>query len=104
MSKSEIPKDRLREVTYERIMVAYKPNKLEPNRSRLKVGGNRLICIYDVSTPTADVTTIKMLWNCHFHTRRKVLYARHLQLLLRNAHEKARIYVDADQDHPAGNY
>ena len=62
ISKSKILKDRLREVTYPRIVVTYKPNTLEPNRSRLTVGGNRLICIYDVSTPTADVMTIKMLW------------------------------------------
>ena len=59
ISKSEIPKDRLREVTYGGIVVAYKPNKPESNRSRLTVGDNRLVCIYDVSTPTADVTTIQ---------------------------------------------
>ena len=45
ISKSEIPKDRLREVTYGRIVVAYKPNKLEPNRSRLTIDSDCLICI-----------------------------------------------------------
>ena len=33
LPKSEIPKDRLKEVTYGRIVVAYKPDKLEKNRA-----------------------------------------------------------------------
>ena len=63
ISKSEIPKDRRNGITYGRIVVAYKPNKQEPHRSRLTVGGDRIVCIYDVSTPTADMQTIKLLWN-----------------------------------------
>ena len=61
--KSEIPKDRLKEVTYGRIFVAYKPNKSEPHISRLTVGGDRIVFLYNVRTPTADLPTIKMLWN-----------------------------------------
>ena len=61
--KSEIPKDRLKAVTYGRIVVAYKLNKTKPRRSRLTVGGDRIICIFDVSNPTADMQTIKLLWN-----------------------------------------
>ena len=34
----------------------------------MTVGGDQLICIYDVITPTADVTTIIMLWNPVFST------------------------------------
>ena len=59
--KSEIPEDRLKEVTYGRIVVAYKPKKSEPHISRLNVGGDRIVCLYDVITPTADLPTIKML-------------------------------------------
>ena len=43
-------------------MVAYKPHKADPNRSRLAVGGDRIVCLYDVNTPTSDLPTIKMLW------------------------------------------
>ena len=50
ISKSEIPKDRLKDVTYGRIVVAYKPHKADPNRSRLTVGGDRIVYLYDVST------------------------------------------------------
>ena len=43
--------------------MVYKPNKSDPHRSRLTVGGDRIVCLYDVSTPTADLPTIKMSWN-----------------------------------------
>ena len=61
--KSEIPKDRLKDVTYGRIVVSYRPQKLEKHRSRLTVGGDRINYPFDVSTPTSDLATIKMLWN-----------------------------------------
>ena len=44
-------------------MVSYRPQKLDPNRSRLTVGGDLIVCLYDVSTPTSDLPTIKILWN-----------------------------------------
>jgi hypothetical protein len=50
-------------VTYDKIVVVYKPNKSQPNRSRLTVGGNLIKCLYNVSIPTCDFLTINMLWN-----------------------------------------
>ena len=61
--KADIPPERRREITYGRIVVAYKPDKLEKNRSRLTVGGDRIKYPFDVSAPTADLPTIKLLWN-----------------------------------------
>ena len=61
--KSKIPKNMLKEVTFGSIVVAYNPNKSEPHRSRMTVGGDSIVCLYNVSTPTADLPTIKMLWN-----------------------------------------
>ena len=66
--KSEIPKDRLKEVTYARIVVDYKPNKLEKNRTRVTVGSDRINCPFDCGTPTADVPVIKLLWNSTLST------------------------------------
>ena len=63
IQKSEIPKDRLRDITYGRIVVSYRPQKTEKHRSRLTVGGDRINYPFDVSTPTSDLTTIKLLWN-----------------------------------------
>ena len=59
----EIPKQRLKEVTYARIVVDYKPYKLEKYRSRITAGGDRINCDYDTSAPTCDLTTIKLHWN-----------------------------------------
>ena len=58
-----LPQDRIKDITYGRIVVVYKPHKADPNRTRLTVGGDRITCLYDVSTPTSDLPTIKILWN-----------------------------------------
>ena len=63
IARSEIPKERWKDVTYGRIVVDYRPQKADPYRTRLTVGGDRINYPFDVSTPTADLTTIKMLWN-----------------------------------------
>ena len=63
VKKSEIPKDKLKRVTYARIVYGYKPNKLEKYRTRVTVGGDRIVCDYDISSPTCDMPTIKLLWN-----------------------------------------
>lgn len=61
--KLESSKDRHRDVTYGRIVVAYKPDKLEKHRSRLTVGGDRINYPGDTGAPTADLPVIKLLWN-----------------------------------------
>ena len=51
------PHDRI--ATYLRIVAALKPNKTEMYRIRFTVGGDRIIYHGKVSTPTADLTTVK---------------------------------------------
>ena len=58
---SDIPKGQA--VTCGRIVCTFRPQKDEPNRTRLTVGGNLLVALYDVSTPTSDLTTAKLLFN-----------------------------------------
>ena len=68
--KSEIPKDRLKDVTYARIVVSYRPEKInEPNRTRLTVGGDRINYPFETSSPAAGLTTIKFLWNSVLSTK-----------------------------------
>ena len=57
----EIPKDRT--VTYARIVVDYRPQKADPNRVRITVGGNLIDYPFELTTRTADLTTTKILWN-----------------------------------------
>jgi hypothetical protein len=59
--KKAVPTDR--KVTYGRICVNIRPQKTEPHRTRLTVGGNLIEYPDDVSTPTADLTTAKLLFN-----------------------------------------
>jgi hypothetical protein len=50
-------------VTYTRIVVNYRPQKEDPNRVRLMVGGNLIDYQGELTTCTANLTTTKMLWN-----------------------------------------
>jgi hypothetical protein len=61
-----IPKDRT--VTYARIVVDYRPQKDDPNRVRITVGGNLIDYPFELTTRTADLTTSKMLWNSTIST------------------------------------
>ena len=56
-----IPKDRT--ITYARIVVDYRPQKADPNRVRITVGGNLIDYPFELTTRTADLTTTKIMWN-----------------------------------------
>jgi hypothetical protein len=58
---NEKPKDR--RATYLRVVVAHKPHKSEPNRVRFTCGGDKSDYEGPVSTPTADLTVAKVLFN-----------------------------------------
>ena len=49
--------------TYGKIVCEYKPHKFEKNRSRLVVGGDKIDYLFELSTPTADITAFKCLIN-----------------------------------------
>ena len=59
--KSKIPSTNY--ATYARFVCTYRPNKSEPNRTRLTVGGNLIQYPGDVSTRTADLTPAKIHLN-----------------------------------------
>ncbi|KAI2497591.1 Reverse transcriptase (RNA-dependent DNA polymerase) [Fragilaria crotonensis] len=56
-----IPADR--KATYLRVVVASRPEKVNPRRVRWTVGGDKVDYPFDVSTKTADLTTAKLLFN-----------------------------------------
>ena len=58
---SKIPKGRT--ATYARTVCEHRPQKTEPDRTRITVGGNLIDYPGDVSTRTADLTTAKLLFN-----------------------------------------
>jgi hypothetical protein len=73
-----IPHDRM--VTYTQIVVDYRPQKADPNRVCLTVGGNLIDYPGELTTRTADLTTTKMLWNSVISTKD----ARYLCLDIKN--------------------
>jgi hypothetical protein len=52
-----------RKTTYSRCIASERPNKVESNRVRLTVGGNKIDYPGCVSTSTAGITTAKLLSN-----------------------------------------
>jgi hypothetical protein len=61
-----IPKDQT--ITYARIVVDYRPQKKDPNRVHITVGGNLIDYPGELSTRTADLITSKILWNSTLST------------------------------------
>ena len=59
--KHKVPKGRI--VTYGRIVADVRPHKEDTHRVRLTVGGDRIEYPGDLHTPTADITTAKILFN-----------------------------------------
>eukprot|EP00804_Cyclotella_cryptica_P006250 CCRYP_010108-RA/>CCRYP_010108-RA protein AED:0.40 eAED:0.40 QI:0/-1/0/1/-1/1/1/0/258 len=63
IQQSHGPQDRWKDVTYGRIVANFRPEKEDPYRIRLTVGGNRINYPGDCGTPTADMITVKILLN-----------------------------------------
>eukprot|EP00804_Cyclotella_cryptica_P022388 CCRYP_021035-RA/>CCRYP_021035-RA protein AED:0.38 eAED:0.38 QI:0/0/0/1/0/0.25/4/0/584 len=62
--KTKVPKDRQKDITYGRILVALRSQRTEPAHTRLTVGGNLIDYPCEVATPpTSDLTTAKLLFN-----------------------------------------
>ncbi len=55
--------------TYARIVVNYWPQKEDPNRICIAVGGSFIMYKGNMSMPTADLTTSKLLWNSVLSTK-----------------------------------
>ena len=61
IKRENIPTDR--KATYVKFVCNIRPQKAEKHRTRLTVGGNLVDYLGDVSTPTADMLTAKILIN-----------------------------------------
>ena len=68
INKADILVDLWKDVTYGRIVFSYRPEKSDPNRTRLTVGGDRVNYNGDCGTPTADLLTVKLFLNSTIST------------------------------------
>ena len=70
MSHNEIraiPSDRT--VTYARVVIDHRPQKEDPNRVRITVGGNLINYPFELTTRTTDMVSSKILWNSTISTK-----------------------------------
>ena len=67
--KSQVPADRMKDVTYGKFVCTVRPEKADPNRTRLTVGGNRINYPGEVGTPTAEMMLAKILFNSVISTK-----------------------------------
>ena len=68
IAQYQVPRDRLKDVTYGRIVVDYRLYKEEPHRTRLTGVGNLIVYAGDIRTPMADTTTSKLIINITIST------------------------------------
>ncbi len=66
---NKIPLDQRRNVTYGKTVVTYRPEKDDPNRTRLTVGSNQIVCPFNISTPMVEMMTVKMHLNSVISTK-----------------------------------
>ena len=63
VNKSEIPRERRHAITYARIVCNERPEKKDPDRTRITMGGDWINYPGNCGTPTADLLTVKLLLN-----------------------------------------
>eukprot|EP00984_Skeletonema_dohrnii_P002295 scaffold797_cov118-Skeletonema_dohrnii-CCMP3373.AAC.10 len=61
--KEDVPKQRMKDVTYGQFVCTVRPEKKEKNRTRFVVGGDRINYPGEVATPTAEMLVAKLLFN-----------------------------------------
>ena len=64
-----VPKNRMKDVTYGQFVCTIRPEKAEQERTRFTVGGDRINYPGDVATPTAEMLVAKMLFNSVVSTK-----------------------------------
>lgn len=69
INKSKIPKQRMKDITYGQFVCSIRPEKKEPLRVRLVVGGNKINYPGEVATPTAEMLVAKILLNSVVSTK-----------------------------------
>ena len=58
-----IPHSRRKDITYGRIFCTYHSEKKDPYRTRITMGGNLINYLDDCGTPTANLLTVKLMFN-----------------------------------------
>eukprot|EP00804_Cyclotella_cryptica_P025012 CCRYP_015951-RA/>CCRYP_015951-RA protein AED:0.39 eAED:0.39 QI:0/-1/0/1/-1/1/1/0/153 len=95
INKTCVPQNSQKDVTYGCIVANFCPEKDDPHRIRLTVGGNQINFPGDCGTPTADMITIEILLNSVISTRNAKHDHRHQRFL--SQYTIGTLRVDATQ-------
>jgi hypothetical protein len=68
--RNKVPIDQIKDITYGCVCVNYRPEKDDPNRTCLTVGGNRVNYSGDCGMPTDDMVMVKLHLNSVISTKR----------------------------------
>eukprot|EP00804_Cyclotella_cryptica_P031011 CCRYP_013601-RB/>CCRYP_013601-RB protein AED:0.37 eAED:0.20 QI:0/-1/0/1/-1/1/1/0/551 len=60
---ADIPPDRLKEVCYSKVVCKVRPDKSDPDRTRITIAGNRICYTGDVGTKRAPLELVKLMIN-----------------------------------------
>ena len=58
-----IPRDRRKEITYTKVVCEVRPQKEDPDMTRITIGGSRIVYPSDVATKTASLELVKLIIN-----------------------------------------
>jgi hypothetical protein len=75
VNKQQIPHWKRKYITYGQIVCNYRSEKANPNQTRITVGGNQINYPGNCGTPTADLLTVKLLFNSIVSTEREKFMA-----------------------------
>ena len=98
------PSDIRKYITFVRIVVYYRPQTEEPNRARLTVGVNLIDFPGYMSTPTADTTTDKIVWNSVVSTYKARYMCIDINIFLGYNTDQVRLYPHSHHLNPRRDY
>ena len=59
----DIPRDRRKEISHSMVVCEVRPQKEDPNRTRITVTGSRICYPGDIGTPTGSLYLVKLMIN-----------------------------------------
>ena len=60
---NDIPFEKRKDICHTRVVCEYRPDKDDPNSTRITIAGGHLLVPFDVSTPTGSLELVKLIIN-----------------------------------------
>ena len=60
---NDVPFEKRKNICHTRVVYEYRPEKDDPNRTRITIAGGHILVPFDVSTPTGSLELVKLMIN-----------------------------------------